>query len=479
MPFPRPSRFAPATILRPAAAAQRRRPTGPAGPATPAAPAVRTPAALLAALAAAVLALPGAAGAQSLQALYEAARAYDATFLAAAATARSAEFRAEQAKALLRPSATATAGATAARVDPPTIGAVSVNTLQASLGGRYPLLNRASRVAVEQAAKGLESAQAELAAAEQDLIVRVAQAYFDVLAAQDTLTTTRANKTFITEQLASARRNFEVGTATITDTREAQARFDLATASEIAAENDLRAKRIALDQLVGRQNVQPRPLQLPVALPGPMPAGVEEWVTVADQAHPSIRRARAGLDVAELEVRRARAAESPTVDAVASVTPQNQRGSGVGVTSRGTSTNASIGVQLNWPLYTGGATDNRISETLALADASRNTLEAARRGVAQATRVAFFGVQSGLAQVRALEAAESSSKLALEATQLGYRVGVRVNLDVLNAQSQLNQTQRDLAVARYNVLIGGLRLRQASGQLAPADVEGVNRLLAP
>jgi outer membrane protein len=131
------------------------------------------------------------------------------------------------------------------------------------------------------------------------------------------------------------------------------------------------------------------------------------------------------------------------------------------------------------PLYTGGLTQNRIKETLSLEDKARNDLEAARRGVAQSTRVAFFGLQSGRAQVNALEAAESSSKLALEATQLGYKVGVRVNLDVLNAQTQLYQTQRDLARARYDVVVNGLRLRQASGQLRAADVNGVNTLLAP
>jgi outer membrane protein len=137
-----------------------------------------------------------------------------------------------------------------------------------------------------------------------------------------------------------------------------------------------------------------------------------------------------------------------------------------------------VGVQMTWPLYTGGATQNRIKETLSLEEKSRNDLEAARRGVAQGTRSAYFGVQSGLSQVKALEAAESSSKLALEATQLGYKVGVRVNLDVLNAQTQLFQTQRDLAKARYDVLVGSLRLRQASGQLAPTDVDAINRLLA-
>jgi outer membrane protein len=165
------------------------------------------------------------------------------------------------------------------------------------------------------------------------------------------------------------------------------------------------------------------------------------------------------------------------VDAVASLTGSELRKSSLN--PNGGSTRASIGVQLNWPLYTGGSTQNRIQETLLLEEKSRNDLEAARRGVAQGSRVAYFGVQSGAAQVKALEAAESSSKLALEATQLGYRVGVRVNLDVLNAQTQLFQTQRDLAKARYDVLVGSLRLRQASGQLKAEDIRALNAVLAP
>ena len=429
--------------------------------------------------AALVLVLPALASAQSLQELYDAARAFDATYLAAKASVASVEFRAAQADALVRPAVTATAGANARQDDPANGGRVGTNTLSAAVNGRYPLFNRANGYTIEQARKSLLVAQADLETAEQDLIIRVAQAYFDVLGAQDTLATTRANKTAITEVLASAKRNFEVGTATITDTREAQARFDLATAQEIAAENDLRIKRLALDTLVGRTDVAPKPLLAPVALPNPVPANAEEWVTLADQGHPSVRRARIGLEVAQLETGKARAGELPTVDAVASIGANDNRGSAPNLNrSAGTASNASVGVQMTWPLYTGGATQNRIKETLSLEERSRNDLEAARRGVAQGTRSAYFGVQSGLSQVKALEAAESSSKLALEATQLGYKVGVRVNLDVLNAQTQLFQTQRDLAKARYDVLVGSLRLRQASGQLAPTDVDAINRLLA-
>jgi outer membrane protein len=430
--------------------------------------------------AAALLGLGGAPAlhAQDLRELYEAARAFDATYLAARAQAQSAEFRAAQADALSKPTAGLSANATTSNIDPANLPGGDANTVNGALSGRYPIFNRSNDATQEQARKSLLVSKAELEAAEQDLIVRLAQAYFDVLAAQDSLGTTRASKAATSEQLASAKRNFEVGTATITDTREAQAKFDLELAREIAAENDLQAKRIALDTLVGRNAVAPKPLLVPVVLPAVLPADPEVWVGTGDAQHPTIRRARAGLEIATLEIARARAADGPTLDAVASVGLAKYAGRYPQGTPGSPTRSASIGLQFNLPLYTGGATGNRISETLSLEEKARNDLAAARRGVAQGTRVAYFGVQSGIAQVKALEAAESSTKLALEATQLGYRVGVRVNLDVLNAQTLLFQTQRDLARARYDVLVGGLRLQQASGQLDVADLDAVNALLA-
>jgi outer membrane protein len=433
------------------------------------------------------------AQAQSLQELYLAARGYDATYLAARALLESAQFRTDQAKALRLPSVgLAVTGNYATSDTPGASGTLNSDStsFNAAVSARQSLYNRANDSTISQAGKSLELSRAEFEAAEQDLIVRVAQAYFDVLAAQDALGTAQAGKKAISETLASAKRNFEVGTATITDTREAQARFDLSTAQEIAAENDLRTKRIALDQLVGRNGVTPNGLATPVALPAVAPADVDAWVGRADAEHPSVRRARLGLEVARLETEKAQAGRSPTIDLSGSVGKGHNRSSGDAIvattqgrfaqpfSSSSGSTTASIGIQLNLPLYTGGSIDNRIKETLSLEEKSRNEVEAARRGVAQGTRQAFFGVQSGLAQVKALEAAESSSALALEATQLGFRVGVRVNLDVLNAQTQLFSTRRDLAKARYDVIVGGLRLRQASGQLKPEDVGAVNQLLA-
>ena len=422
-----------------------------------------------------LLGLAAAAQAQGLVALFELSRAFDATYLAAQAQMQAAEYKAAQANALGLPTLSANVKGVATQIDLPRGASGDNNALQTGLNGRMPLFNKANQATMEQAIRSLNAARAELELAEQDLIIRLSQAYFDVLSAKDNVALAKTNKTYILEQLASAKRNFEVGTATITDTREAQSRADLATAQEIAAENDLLNRRIQLAYLVGRRDIEPLPLATPVVLPTVMPANVEEWVTVADTVHPQVIRARTALEVARLEIDKAKAGELPTIDAVASVGANYATGDSI---IPGTTRSASIGVELNWPLYTGGAVQNRIKETVALDQRSRDEFESARRTVAQNTRVAYFGVQSGEALVKALEAAESSSRLSLEATQLGYKVGVRVNIDVLNAQTQLFQTQRDLFKSRYDVLVNSLRLRQASGQLTPNDLLAVNSLLA-
>ena len=419
------------------------------------------------------------AWAQSLPELYDAARSYDAPYLAAKALAESAKFKAAQSDALKLPNVGLNAGASQTEASVPLPNGSNdrrgLTAIQAGVNARQPLYNPGNSATIAQAQRSLEIAAADLETAEQDLIVRVAQAYFDVLAAQDSLTTAQTSKRAISEQLASAKRNFEVGTATITDTREAQARYDLANAQELAAENDLQTKRIALDVLVGRSNVKPLPLATPVALPAIVPADVNAWVGAADDQHPAVRKARLALDIAKLDTDKARANDGPTVDLTGSLSGARNTG-GLATPAPGNTVSAKVGVELNMPLYSGGSLQNRIKETLVLEEKSRNDFDAARRAVAQSTRVSYFGLQSLQAQVKALEAAESSSQLALEATQLGYKVGVRVNLDVLNAQTQLFTTKRDLAKARYDVVLNGLKLRQASGQLKPADVTAVNQL---
>jgi outer membrane protein len=431
-------------------------------------------------LALGLMAAAATAQAQSLKELYDAAAGYDATVLAARAQNESAQYTLARIEALRRPTVNLRVAAAQSETDPVTGSRiVGSHNQQANIGARHPLFNRSNTVTIEQAERQYEIAKALLDAAEQDLIIRVSQTYFDVLAAQDVLATARANRTAISEQLASAKRNFEVGTSTITDTREAQARFDLATSQELAAENDLRVKRVALDQLVGRTNVQPRPIALPVALPPVGTADLEDWVTRADGQHPSIRRARLEYDVAKLETEKARAGHLPTVDLTGSVGSSRSSGTAARLSgNNGTQSNLTLGVELNYVLYAGNSVQNRIKETLALEEKARNDLETSRRNIAQNTRQQFFNTQSLQAQAKALEAAEASSKLALEATQLGYRVGVRVNLDVLNAQTQLFSAQRDLSKARYDAIVTSLRLRQAAGQLNPQDVQAVDALLA-
>jgi outer membrane protein len=418
------------------------------------------------------------AQAQSLVELYEAARGYDASFLSARSQVEATMARAEQAKAGLRPQAGLAAAANWSRRDSSAAALdATSNSQNIGLSASQPLYRPANQIASEQGALSIDIARAQLQAAEQDLIVRTTQAYFDVLAAQDTLTFVKAQKTAVSEQLAAAKRNFEVGTSTVTDSREAQARFDLVSAQEIAAENDLRVKKLALDQLVGKANVEPRPLATPVVLPALVPADPQAWVGQAETTHPSVLQATRGLEIARLETRKAEAGHKPTLDLVGQYQIARAPSGSPAIPGNVRNNTASVGLQFNMPLYTGGAVQNRVVETLALEEKARTDLEAAKRGVGQATRSAYFGVLSGQGQVKALEAAELSSQSALDANKLGYQVGVRINIDVLNAQSQLFQTKRDLAVARYNVLIGGLRLRQASGQLKAEDLQPVNALL--
>ncbi len=421
----------------------------------------------------------GSVQAQSLVSLYESARVFDASYQSAKSQYTATLARADQAKAAILPTVGLSMGASATNLDN-TLAAANqgnYNTQSATLSASQPLYRPANQATYEQGKKQVFLAEAQLVAADQDLIVRVSQAYFDVLAAVDTSTFVKAQKAAVGEQLASAKRNFEVGTSTITDTREAQARFDLGTAQEIAADNDLRVKRIALDQLVGNNDVQPKSLAQPLTLPPLRPADVTSWV-VQSAGHPSVQQAQVALDVAQLETIKAQAGHKPTLDLTAGYNITQNNGSATSAADFRTNA-ATIGLAFNLPLFAGYAIQNRVRETIALEEKARNDLDGSKRAVAQSTRSAFFGVLSGQGQVKALEAAEASSQSALEANQVGYQVGVRINIDVLNAQSQLFQTKRDLAKARYDVLVGGLRLRQASGTLQPDDLNAVNALLAP
>lgn len=422
------------------------------------------------------------AQAQSLLELYDSARGHDASYQSTRAQYEANLAKAAQARAGLLPSASLTAGASRAHLDVTSAAASATNPREygsqtAGISLAQPLYRPANLASYRQGEQQLLLAEEQLKAAEQDLIVRVAQGYFDMLGAQDGLNFVRAQKAAVAEQLASAKRNFEVGTATITDTREAQAKFDLVIAQEIAAENDLRVKQLALDNLSGRTGTAPWSLKTGSILPEAAQAGLEQWVSSTESDHPAVRQARVALEVAKLEVDKAKAGEKPTLDAVAGINRTLNVGGSSSSTATSHANGASLGLNFSLPLFAGFALQNRIKETLALEDKARADLENASRSAAQATRVAYLGVVSGQGQVKAYEAAEASSQSLLEASQLGYQVGVRVNLDVLNAQSQLYDTKAKLAKARYDLLVGGLRLRQAGGVLKAENLQDVNALL--
>ena len=418
------------------------------------------------------------AQAQSLLDLYQSARGYDATYQSAKSQFDATVAKADQAKALLLPKATLGLSSSRTNLESAATATDRVyGTQTATLSGSQPLYRPADWAAYQQGIKGGESAGAALKAAEQDLIVRLSQAYFDVLASSDSLQFVQAQKTAVQEQLASAKRNFEVGTATITDTREAQARYDLVLAQEISADNDLRVKSLALVQLAGLPTVQPKPVAAPIALMDVTPNDVNAWVAQSQLENPALQQLQVSLEVAKLETSKAQAGHLPTLDLIGSYQATSNNGTSISTSNSGSNV-SSLNLSLNIPVFAGFSTQNRIRETVSLEAKARTDLEGSQRTVAQATRAAFYGVQSGLGQVKALEAAEVSSQSALDANKLGYQVGVRINIDVLNSQSQLFDTKAKLAKARYDVLVGGLKLRQATGSLKVEDLEQVNALLA-
>ncbi|MBI3285156.1 MAG: TolC family outer membrane protein [Burkholderiales bacterium] len=345
-----------------------------------------------------------------------------------------------------------------------------------SLGLSQPLFRWANWQQYEQGKLAVMVSEAQFAQQQQDLIVRVGQAYFDVLAAQDTLATLQAQKTAISEQLAQAKRNFEVGTSTITDTHEAQARYDLVIAQEFAGQSDLEVKRAALRQIIGKDAGELAMMRAGVKLEAPQPQKIDEWVGSAEKQNYGVVGSQVAVEIAKREIERNRAGHYPTVDLVAS-TGRTSNAGATNLNGTGVIKPTSIGVQWTIPLFSGFAVDSRVKEAIALEDKARNDLENARRTAAQGARQAYVGVNSGLAQVKALEAAEISSQSALDSNKLGYQVGVRINIDVLNAQQQLYTTRQNLAKARYDTIMNGLRLKSASGVLKEQDLAEVNGLL--
>ena len=429
----------------------------------------------------------GAAQAEDLVQVYRDAQRYDAVYAAARHTLAAGRERLPQGRALLLPTLNLSGSAQASRVesdsrDPAVSPSFSrePRSVGYTLTFTQPIFRRQSALQYRQAEYQVAQAEATYNQAAQELIIRTAQAYFDVLAAQDTLELVRAQKTAIAEQLEQAKRNFEVGTATITDTHEAQARFDLIGAQEIAAQNDLENRRRALQLITGKEYAELKPLRPEVKLAPPNPQRMETWVELAEKQSYPVLIQEAGAEVAALEAKRASAAHLPTLDAVATHGQTGQSASTSGTSSTGADvTTSTLGLRLEVPLYQGGGLSSREREAAALSLKSREDLQNARRTAAVTTQQNYLTVINGISQISALEQALVSSRSALESNRLGYEVGVRINIDVLNAQQQLFSTRRDLALARYNTITSQLRLKAAAGSLREEDLDEVNRALTP
>lgn len=437
------------------------------------------------AIAAAVIVASPRIWAADLLTLYRAAAQQDPAVAAARASLAAARERVAQAQAANGFAASVSAAASVNYFDnhvrgvPSALGGqVDRGYLAASVTAQVtkPLIRPAIQVGIEQAEAAAKLAEIALAATEQDVALRTAQAYFDVLLAEDNLRLVRAQKAAVSEQLAFAKRNFEVGTATIVDTNEAQARFDQVLAQEIAAGNELDRARWALRNVVGRYEADLVPLKPTAEIRRPTPEAMEQWVSRAERDAFGVRLALQSLAVSEFEVRRAQTGKDWTLDAVASATHFQNTGSTA--TARGSwGTSGLIGVQFSMPFDLSGGIEARIREALALVEKNRNDVETARRSASLLARQAYLGAVSGVAAIAAQQQALKSAETLLASTKLGLEVGVRTNLDVLNAQQQLTLVQRDLAAARYNAILADLRLRAAVAALGENEIRATNLLL--
>ncbi len=429
------------------------------------------------------LAAAGPAAADDLMSVYQSGLAHDATYGAARASYQAAKEKIVQGRALLLPNINLNANAGYNSVDtsyddpPPGIaeGTISYESYGGGVNVTQPIYRPQNSVVFQQAKIQVSQAETQLSLAGQDLMLRTSQAYFDVLLAEYELRTVEAQKAATAEQLAQAKRNFEVGTATITDTYDAQARFDLIVAREIATRNDIEVRKSALQRIIGRPAGALNTMTPGVSLSPPEPNDMEKWVEAAYVNSQQVKIALDNLALAAKEVDRARFGHFPTLDAVASANYNNQGDSQFN--SGVATTQGVVALQFAIPLYSGGALSSRVREAVANRTKADQDLENARRTVAQAVREAFILVNTGLSEIKALQQAVASNQLSVEASKLGQEVGVRTQVDVLNAQSLLFDAQRNLARAYYTAILSQLRLKLAVGRLTERDLESVNRLL--
>ncbi len=428
-------------------------------------------------LAVSVLALTSLpSSALDLEQIYQLAAQQDAQLKIAASRLESAQQALPQATSANRPQVNLNAGAQYKdSQNAPSAGDDTTTSLSYGVTLQQNLYNREVDARIEAAEASVEQFQADYDAAAQDLMVRVTEAYFAILSAQDNLDFAQAEKNAIGRQLEQAKKRFEVGLIAITDVKEAQASYDLSVSQEIIARNGLDNAREALHLIIGE------PLTEPLAVLGdaldlsiPEPSSASSWVEKALKSNPNLHSAQAALKAASKNRDIARAETSPSV-----VFSAGYQGANIDSDRAGSfdTSDLSLGVQLNMPLYTGGRTDGAIAQAEADYNTAANNLLLQKRLAAQQTSTAYLAVVSGIGQVNALKQALVSTTAALEATEAGFDVGTRTSVDVLNSLRETYRSRRDYASARYDYLSNTLKLKQAAGTLNDQDLTDVNRWL--
>ncbi len=418
---------------------------------------------------------------QSLVDIYQQAISHDPTLASALSANQAAQELIEQGKALYRPTVNFNAEANQIGSDisylnntPP--GNSNFHTYKYGVDARQPIYRKQNLVQMDQAATQVSQADKQLYLSQQSLILRTTQVYFEVLIAQDKIDLIIAQKAAILSQLDQAKATFEVGTATITDVNEAQARYDLILAQENAAVNEYEIAKRSVQAITGDIPQTLAPVKADIKTNAIMQS-MDKWLEVAAQNNLNIQIQQDTLKYSEQEIERAKAGHLPTLDAVASYSDNYASGS-VSVFGAGNELKtSSIGLQLQIPLYQGGATTSRVRQAVLNKQKALNDVEFARRQAELETQRAYLNLNTSIAQVKAYEQALISSQSQVDSTKLGYEVGVRTSVDVLNAQQQFFSAKRDLLQSRYNYLVNIIRLKAASGVVAELDLADINQQL--
>lgn len=425
--------------------------------------------------------------AADLMGIYHEALAQDAPYRSARAAYQAAQEKLTQGRAGFLPNITLSGTRTVQQVDANNIAVTGIGIVNPSevtiqsrgvtLSATQPLFRMENIVIYQQSKTEVSRADAQFIVAGQDLILRVAQGYFDVLDAQVDVEVAEAQKKAILIQLQQAKRNFEVGVSTIVDTNEAQARYDLTTSQEIAARNALEIRKRTLQGIIDRfpENLVSAK-EITANLANLQYSSMDEWVRVAEEKNFTLKIQQAAYEIAHQDVKKAWAQHYPTLDLVAQYS--DQTGVGGAITGRGIDlVSKSIGLQLNVPLFQGFSVQSRVREALALQDRALHDLENTRRTITLQIRQQFLNVTNGIVQVKALKQALISSQSQLDSTILGKEVGVRTEVDVLNAQQQMYSARRDLAKAYHSYLMSRLRLNAEAGELDEETLTQINAML--